>query len=169
MLECIRVKNAFDDKEEDKVEKTTVKDPFKLKIYEKSRTGFIPIGPETGYRPKSNQDAFMTIEDFWGVSNQYFLGVFDGHGLNGQKVSKFIKKRLPKNIKQKSNGDKGGFVDKIANNYNQMIPTNQHNFRSQFVSKRNSSTDVTELQSVSFMVYNSFAYSHQKSRTRLID
>lgn len=33
-------------------------------IYEKSRTGFIPIGPETGFQAKSNQDAYMTIRSF---------------------------------------------------------------------------------------------------------
>lgn len=41
----------------------------------------------------------MTIKGFGDIPGQYFLGVFDGHGFNGQKVSKFIKKRLPKNIK----------------------------------------------------------------------
>jgi len=50
---------------------------------------FIPIGPETGFQAKSNQDAYMTIRSFWGIPGQWFLGVFDGHGYNGQ--SKYIK------------------------------------------------------------------------------
>ena len=94
-------------------EKKRVKDPFwgdndnseskenfdwrlQVNIYEKSRTGFIPIGPETGYLPKSNQDSYMSIKAFCGILGQWFIGVFDGHGLNGGKVSKYIKKRLPK-------------------------------------------------------------------------
>lgn len=68
-------------------EKKRVKDPFcpetdcseskdnadarlHVAVFEKSRTGFIPIGPETGYLPKSNQDSYMTIKSFCGVPGQ---------------------------------------------------------------------------------------------------
>lgn len=39
-------------------------------VFEKSRTGYIPIGPETGYQAKSNQDAYMTIKSFCGIPGQ---------------------------------------------------------------------------------------------------
>lgn len=83
-------------------QKMVSKNPIHItNIFEKSRTGYIPIGPETGYQAKSNQDAYMTIKSFCSVPGQCFLGVFDGHGFNGQKVSKFIKKKLPKNIRSR--------------------------------------------------------------------
>jgi serine/threonine protein phosphatase PrpC len=83
-------------------------------IYEKSRTGYIPIGPETGYKAKQNQDAYMTIKGFADVPGQWFIGVFDGHGFNGQKVSKFIKKRLPRNIKALMQNTKRSFMSKVG-------------------------------------------------------
>jgi len=88
---------------------------FKIaQVIEKSRTGYIPVGPDTGYKSKSNQDAYMTIKSFCGVSDQYFLGVFDGHGYNGQKVSKFIKKRLPKNIKARVIDRSQSYIDRVS-------------------------------------------------------
>lgn len=83
-------------------------------VFEKSRTGYIPIGPETGYQAKSNQDSWISIKSFCGVQDQYFLGVFDGHGFNGQKVSKYIKKRLPKNIRSKVSKENPSFIEKIS-------------------------------------------------------
>ena len=85
-------------------------------IFEKSRTGFIPIGPETGYQAKSNQDAYMTIKTYCGVPGLSFIGVFDGHGYNGQKVSKFIKRRLPKNIRIKFAVENPSYIDKLKKN-----------------------------------------------------
>ncbi|CAI2387499.1 unnamed protein product [Moneuplotes crassus] len=82
-------------------------------VFEKSRTGFIPIGPETGFQAKTNQDAYMTVKSFCGVPGQYFLGVFDGHGYNGHKVSKYIKKKLPKNIRSKVSDQTHSYIDKV--------------------------------------------------------
>jgi len=97
-----------------------------VEVFEKSRTGFIPIGPETGFQGKTNQDAYMTIESFCGVPGQYFLSVFDGHGYNGHRVSKYIKKRLPRNIKSKASEKPISYLEKIVktkDDDNQIIQT----------------------------------------------
>ena len=64
----------------------------------KTRKGFIPVGPETGFKQKQNQDAHIEIEKFCGVDSIYFFGVYDGHGINGKKVSNFVKSKLPHRI-----------------------------------------------------------------------
>ena len=49
-------------------------------------------------KPKTNQDSYIAkikvIED----PEIAFLGVFDGHGINGHKVSEFLTKRSPSNL-----------------------------------------------------------------------
>lgn len=95
-------------------DKATSEYTVRVTTFEKTRTGYIPIGPETGYAAKSNQDAYSVVYSFCGISGQVFIGVFDGHGFNGQKVSKFIKKRLPQNIKNRMTSEPQSFIDKIV-------------------------------------------------------
>jgi len=64
-----------------------------------TRTGYIPLLPETGFKKKQNQDASLVLQNFMGITNNYFFGVFDGHGLNGAKVSAFLKETIPDGIK----------------------------------------------------------------------
>lgn len=67
-----------------------------------SRTGYIPVIPETGFRKKQNQDSSLVLQNFMGINNNYFFGVFDGHGTNGAKVSQFLKDCIPDGIKRVS-------------------------------------------------------------------
>jgi len=46
-------------------------------------------------RVKENQDCFAVLDNFAGKSDQMFIGVFDGHGPNGAKASRFIRDALP--------------------------------------------------------------------------
>lgn len=55
-------------------------------------------GAFQGQKKKLNQDSFLTISNFQGITNQFFLGVFDGHGLYGGEISKYVKKSLPRHI-----------------------------------------------------------------------
>ena len=59
----------------------------------KTRTGFVPNKPG-----KVNQDQFFVIKDFTNIKNLWFMGVCDGHGVNGHKVSEHVKKMLPINM-----------------------------------------------------------------------
>lgn len=45
--------------------------------------------------PKINQDSYFFYDDFNNIKNLWLFGVFDGHGLNGHLVSKFIKGKIP--------------------------------------------------------------------------
>lgn len=47
---------------------------------------------------KKNQDAYVVIKNFLGLTENWFFGVFDGHGAKGHKVSHFVKKKLPEVI-----------------------------------------------------------------------
>ncbi|XP_024996903.1 probable protein phosphatase 2C 72 [Cynara cardunculus var. scolymus] len=49
-----------------------------------------------------NQDAAILYQDY-GMENGAFGGVFDGHGRNGQIVSKFVRNRLPSLIVNQRN------------------------------------------------------------------
>jgi len=58
-----------------------------VKYFSRARKGYIPMGPETGFKPKENQDAHFEVNDYLNVKDLYFFGVYDGHGLNGRKAS----------------------------------------------------------------------------------
>lgn len=64
----------------------------------RNRKGYIPIGPETGFKPKENQDSHVEVENFMNVPDLYLFGVYDGHGVFGRRASQFVKTRLPTNI-----------------------------------------------------------------------
>lgn len=59
----------------------------------KSRGGYIPNKPS-----KTNQDTYFIVKNFGQIKNNYFLGVCDGHGINGHHASDHVKKNLPSNI-----------------------------------------------------------------------
>jgi serine/threonine protein phosphatase PrpC len=58
-----------------------------------TRTGFIP-----GKEEKKNQDTFFIQQNFANIANNWFFGVCDGHGVNGQFASDHVKQFLPTNI-----------------------------------------------------------------------
>ena len=64
-----------------------------MKYSFKTRTGFIPNKPS-----KTNQDSYFIVKNFGQVKNNWFLGVCDGHGINGHHASDHVKKFLPSNI-----------------------------------------------------------------------
>jgi serine/threonine protein phosphatase PrpC len=66
----------------------------------KTWKGYIPIGPETGFKQKENQDSSAVIETFMNVNDLYFFGVYDGHGMNGKKASQYIKTWVPFNLEK---------------------------------------------------------------------
>jgi len=59
---------------------------------------------QRGYYPedlyKANQDAFKVIPSFNGDSNNMFLGVFDGHGSDGDACSYFVRDNIEANLKK---------------------------------------------------------------------
>lgn len=72
-------------------------------VYHKStRTGYIPSWKATNFKNKQNQDAANIIENFLDLEGNYFFSVFDGHGVNGAKVSNMVKDSVPNNIKRLS-------------------------------------------------------------------
>ena len=51
---------------------------------------------------KTNQDSFFIEKDFLDSPEHFFLGVCDGHGINGHLISDFISNTLPLNINSPS-------------------------------------------------------------------
>ena len=45
-------------------------------------------------KPKQNQDNYVLIRSLFGIDLLDFLGVFDGHGVNGHHVSAYLRKAL---------------------------------------------------------------------------
>ena len=66
-----------------------------LNIVHKSVTGM-----SEGKQKKDNQDAYFVIDSFAGVPNQILLGVMDGHGFYGNKVSNYVRAALPFNLEK---------------------------------------------------------------------
>lgn len=56
----------------------------------RTRTGLMYGKPK-----KFNQDATLALQDFASTKNQFFFGVFDGHGALGHEVAGFVKRVLP--------------------------------------------------------------------------
>lgn len=59
---------------------------------------------QRGYYPedlyKANQDAFKVVEKFDGKPEQLFLGVFDGHGVDGDSCSYFVRDNIEAELKR---------------------------------------------------------------------
>lgn len=68
-------------------EEVKISESGKITYFTKSRKGYIPIGPETGFKQKENQDSHLEIENFMNCKDLYLFGVYDGHGMNGKKAS----------------------------------------------------------------------------------
>lgn len=51
---------------------------------------------------KINQDNFFIIKEFLGDQEQFYLGVCDGHGINGHLVSEYISKNMPNYLQDTS-------------------------------------------------------------------
>ena len=64
-------------------------------IFSLTKKGFWQ--PET---EKPNQDNFFIFKNITSESNNYFIGVCDGHGKYGKEISSFISINLPLNLKQ---------------------------------------------------------------------
>ena len=58
-----------------------------VKFASMTRTGFIPLCPETRFKKKQNQDASLVLQRYMGVQNNWIFGVFDGHGSNGGRFT----------------------------------------------------------------------------------
>jgi len=85
--------------QESKREEETATWLKKLKVAKLSRTGYIPMWVEYGFKKKENQDTAMALYNFMGIKGFWIFGVFDGHGTNGAKVSNFVKDIIPEHIK----------------------------------------------------------------------
>ena len=55
-----------------------------------TKTGLSPSNPK-----KVNQDNWITVPHFCSLKYCHFFAVCDGHGQYGEKVSAFLKQRLP--------------------------------------------------------------------------
>ena len=86
-----RANNIFNFKKESELEKK-----IKIKnIFSLTKKGFYHPGNE-----KPNQDNYFIIKNINNESNNYFIGVCDGHGKYGEEVSSFISLNLPENLKK---------------------------------------------------------------------
>ncbi len=56
----------------------------------KTRPGSLPGVPQ-----KVNQDNYVAIRNLANLTNVWFFGVFDGHGVNGHLASDHVKHFLP--------------------------------------------------------------------------
>ena len=50
--------------------------------------------------PKTNQDSYACVYPFDENSKTFFAGVYDGHGMRGEIISKFVSDDLPKMVKK---------------------------------------------------------------------
>jgi len=55
-----------------------------------TKTGLSPSNPK-----KVNQDIWITVPHFGQLKYSHFFSVCDGHGQYGEKVSGYLKNRLP--------------------------------------------------------------------------
>ena len=86
-----RANNIFNFKKESELEKK-----IKIRnIFSLTKKGFYHPGNE-----KPNQDNYFIIKNINNESNNYFIGVCDGHGKYGEEVSSFISLNLPENLKK---------------------------------------------------------------------
>ena len=86
-----RANNIFNFKRESELEKK-----IKIKnIFSLTKKGFYHPGNE-----KPNQDNYFIIKNINNESNNYFIGVCDGHGKYGEEVSSFISLNLSENLKK---------------------------------------------------------------------
>lgn len=51
--------------------------------------------PMPGMEKKPNQDSYCCLPGFGGEADQCFMGVFDGHGENGHRVSQYAAQKVP--------------------------------------------------------------------------
>jgi serine/threonine protein phosphatase PrpC len=58
-----------------------------------TKTGLSPSNPN-----KVNQDMWITVPHFIGLKYCHFFSVCDGHGQHGEKVSNFLKTKLPQHL-----------------------------------------------------------------------
>ncbi len=47
---------------------------------------------------KINQDNFFIKKDFLNVTEQFFIGICDGHGMQGHLISEYVSKNLPNHL-----------------------------------------------------------------------
>ena len=47
---------------------------------------------------KINQDKFFIKKDFLNVTEQFFIGICDGHGMQGHLISEYVSKNLPNHL-----------------------------------------------------------------------
>ena len=77
----------------------------------KTKPGSLPGKPV-----KTNQDSYISVQNFMKYKKIHIYSVCDGHGVNGHIVSQFIKKKLPMNIEffiKSNNLEKTFNADKI--------------------------------------------------------
>jgi hypothetical protein len=91
----LEIKEVKDFVQVNKIKDNGVK-KFINKIYEISRIGYQGPGVK-----KQNQDNYFIYENFLNDSDSIFLGVCDGHGINGHDVSKFLRETIPKEVNNK--------------------------------------------------------------------
>ena len=84
---------------------------------------------------KTNQDSYFIKENFLKNSNNFFLGVCDGHGEKGELVSRYVIAKLPEYIKDLNN-------DNITNNFKKI---NNEVFNSKSMDSNMSGTTVVSL------------------------
>jgi len=58
------------------------------------------LSAETGFKNKQNQDATTIIKNFLNIDGNYLFGVFDGHGVNGSRVSNLASDLIPNNLQK---------------------------------------------------------------------
>ena len=90
----------------------------------KTKQGYIPG------QKKTNQDAYIVLNNFANIRDHWMMGVCDGHGLQGHLVSNFVKVNLPKILQNliwnnPLEKDSGGGVIKKHGNFLPLISNNK--------------------------------------------
>ena len=55
---------------------------------------------KTDLNKKQNQDTSIVLQNFMGIQDNWIFGVFDGHGVNGAKVSNMVRELISEYIKK---------------------------------------------------------------------
>ena len=97
---------------------------------------------------KQNQDTSIVLQNFMGIQDNWIFGVFDGHGVNGAKVSSLVRELIPDYIKK-------GF-QKAGNVFTSDVSTHFNTVTAWF-SERNVTTNKLE------------KYQNLKTRGRVIE
>eukprot|EP00397_Hematodinium_sp_SG-2012_P019695 GEMP01020252.1.p1 GENE.GEMP01020252.1~~GEMP01020252.1.p1 ORF type:complete len:518 (+),score=136.24 GEMP01020252.1:98-1651(+) len=112
---------------------TTAGRPIVASFYAHSEIGVNSTNPD-----KPNQDCFWTLKKFGGDDTQFYFGVADGHGTNGQPAAKLVASQLPQYLHSTLE-----FPSNIPGAFKRAFKTTDEELRKSMNAKFSGSTVVT--------------------------